>query len=259
MEKQDITAFLEQKESSPGGGQIVGILKSMSDEMQKSIADQKSQEAEAGKGFADLKAAKASEIELASESIESKTKRVGELAVSIVDSKDGADDAKVEGADASKFLSTLDEQCKTKQAEHAAVTKTRAEEVSAISETIAILNDDDALDVFKKAVPAALLQRSTTRKFGFLQGKDMAPVDRLRKAQGIIASAAEFHRSPKLDFLSLSLKSQVKHAAAGAVDFGAILKMVDEMVGVLTAEESDDAKHKDWCTSELSSSADEKT
>jgi len=258
MQKQDITAFLEQKEGySPVGGQIVGILKSMSDEMQKSIADLKTQEEESAKGFTDLKAAKETEIEAASEAIESKTKRVGELAVSTVESADGIEDAEKEAADATKFLATLDEQCKTKEAEFAAVSKTRAEEITAISECISILNDDDALDVFKKAVPSALLQKSVTRKFGFLQGKDMAPTDRLRKATRIIASAAEFHRSSKLDFLSLSMKSKLKHAAKGAVDFTAILKMVDEMVAVLEAEEADDAKHKTWCTAELASSEDE--
>jgi len=175
-EKQDITAFLEQKEGySPVSGQIVGILKSMSDEMEKTIADLKTSESEAAKGFGELKAAKSTEIEAADEAIESKTKRVGELALSIVQDADGVEDAEKEGADAKKMLSTLDEDCKTKQTTYAAVSKTRAEEISAISETIAILNDDDALDVFKKAVPSALLQRSATRKFGFLQGKDMAP------------------------------------------------------------------------------------
>jgi len=257
-EKQDITAFLEQKDTySPVSGQIVGILKSMSDEMEKTIADLKTAEEEAAKGFADLKAAKSTEIEAADEAIESKTKRVGALALEIVQSADGKEDAEKEGADATKMLATLDEDCKKKKETYAAVSKTRAEEVSAISETISILNDDDALDVFKKAVPSALLQRSTTRKFGFLQGKNMAPTDRLRRAADIIASAAEFHRSPKLDFLSLSMKSQLKHTSKGAVDFSAIVKMVDEMVGVLEAEEADDTKHKEWCTAELGASADE--
>merc|ERR1719379_1993051 len=169
VQKQDITSFLEQKEGySPVSGQIVGILKSMSDEMEKTIADLKTQESEAAKGFADLKTAKETEIEAAKEAIEAKTKRVGELAVSTVESADGVEDATKEGDDAKKFLSTLDEQCKTKQAEYAATSKTRAEEVSAISETISILNDDDALDVFKKAVPSALLQRSATGQCLFL-------------------------------------------------------------------------------------------
>merc|ERR550514_1522983 len=124
-------------------------------------------EEEAAKGFAQLKAAKEKEIELASEAIEAKTKRVGELAVSIVQSLDGADDATKEKADADHTLSTLDETCKEKQAAYSARSKTRGEEVSAISEAISILNDDDALDTFKKAGASSLVQLSKGRT-GFL-------------------------------------------------------------------------------------------
>merc|ERR1719316_2459858 len=130
--------------------------------MESSIKSTETAEEEAAKGFAQLKAAKEKEIELASEAIEAKTKRVGELAVSIVQAEDGADDATKEKANADKFLATLSTQCVTKQQEYDARSKMRADEVSAISEAIGILNDDDALDVFKKAVPAALMQRSST-------------------------------------------------------------------------------------------------
>merc|ERR1719420_2747485 len=122
----------------------------MKDEMDKSIKALVSDEEAAVAGYADLKAAKEQEIEVASEAIEAKTKRVGELAVSIVQAEDGADDATKEKANADKFLATLSTQCVTKQQEWDARSKTRADEIAAISEAIGILNDDDALDVFKK-------------------------------------------------------------------------------------------------------------
>merc|ERR550514_1903098 len=180
-------AFLENKVDSdsgyaPASGQIVGILKNMKDEM-----------------------------EIPSEAVEAKTKRVGELAVSIVQAADAVDDATKEKADAEKFLATMTEQCKTKEAEFAAKDKTRAEEVSAISEAINILNDDDALDVFKKAVPSALIQSASStrgaRSFGFLQAHAATP-DRLRRAAGIIESAKQFHRSHKLALLFYTMQSQ---------------------------------------------------
>merc|ERR1719321_2330110 len=161
MEKHDITAFLENKEESgysPVSGQIVGILKNMKDEMEKTMKDTQTTEASAASGFEDLKAAKDKEIEIASEAVESKTKRVGELAVAIVQSADSVEDATTEKADAEKFLATLGTQCKEKAAAYAEREKMRTEEVSAISEAVSILNDDDALDVFKKAVPSALIQ-----------------------------------------------------------------------------------------------------
>jgi len=265
MEKKDVMAFLENKanseSSSPSSGEIVGILKNMKDEMEKTMESMESAEASAAAGYADLKAAKEKEIELASEAIETKTKRVGELAVSIVQAADAAEDATKEKADAEKMLSTLGEQCKTKAAEQAAKDKTRAEEVSAISEAINILNDDDALDVFKKAVPSALIQSASStrgaRSFGFLQAHAATP-DRLRRAAGIIESAKQFHRSHKLALLSYTMQKDLRlmGRSGGAVDFGAITKMIDEMVGVLEAEEADDAKHKTWCMGELASAAD---
>merc|ERR1719183_1223101 len=222
--------------------------------MEKSIAEIKASEQSAVQGFADLKGSKEKEIELASEAIESKTKRAGELAVSVVQAQDGAEDAAKEKADAEKFLSTLGEQCKTKEAEHAERSKVRSEEVAAIGEAINILNDDDALDVFKKAVPSMLLEQSSSpvphsaRKFGFLQSAAASP-DALRRAEGIIATMAEFHRSQRLDLLAFTMKTQLRSvkkaqahgATKGAVDFSAITKMIDEMVGVLTAEEADDS------------------
>merc|ERR1719298_295576 len=122
-----MVAFLEAKDdsSAPGSDQIVGILKSMKDEMESTIKSTTTAEEEAVKGFAELKAAKDKEVELASEAIEAKTKRVGELAVAIVQSVDGADDAAKEKATADKTLATLDSTCKTKTAEFDARSKTR--------------------------------------------------------------------------------------------------------------------------------------
>jgi len=262
MDKKDITAFLENKQVSgysPVSGEIVGILKSMKDEMEKTMKDTETTETSSASGFEDLKAAKDKEIEIASEAIESKTKRVGELAVAIVQSADSVEDATGEKADAEKFLSTLGTQCKEKAAAFSEREKMRTEEVSAISEAISILNDDDALDVFKKAVPAALIQSGgkAYKKVGFLQVHAGAAEAKLLKALGYVSPATEFDRSHKLSFIEYQLKNTLRATAKGAVDFGAILKMIDEMVAVLTKEQSDDATHKAWCTEELTSSTEE--
>merc|ERR1719321_1721016 len=262
MDKHDITAFLENKEESgysPVSGQIVGILKNMKDEMEKTMKDTETTEASSASGFEDLKAAKDKEIEIASEAIESKTKRVGELAVAIVQSADSVEDATTEKADAEKFLATLGTQCKEKAAAYAEREKMRTEEVSAISEAVSILNDDDALDVFQESSPSALIQSSSKayKKVGFLQTHVGAAEAKLLKALAYVSPATEFDRSHKLSFIEYQLKTTLRATAKGAVDFGAILKMIDEMVAVLTKEQSDDATHKAWCTEELTSSTEE--
>merc|ERR1719238_1064166 len=149
-------------------------------------------EGESAKGFADLKASKEAEAAAAAEAIKTKTARSGELAVTVVQTEDDIDDANKEVADNEKFLATLREACPGKEKEWEERQKGRAEEVAAISEAIGILNDDDALDVFKKAVPASLLQPEAeqgVRRYGFLQGSSLlTSAARRQKAQALLAT-----------------------------------------------------------------------
>merc|ERR1719313_1656245 len=141
----------------------------MKDELSRTLASMEKSEASSAKGFADMGATKQKEIAFATESISSKKERSGTLAVEIIQAKDGYEDAGTEQAEAEKMLSTLDESCAAKKKAFAEMTKTRAEEVSAIGQAIAILNDDDALDVFKKS--AALIEVKAVPKGSFLQMK----------------------------------------------------------------------------------------
>merc|ERR1719460_3549020 len=59
-----------------------------------------------------------------------------------------------EAKETQAFIGDLATQCAEKKADWAERQKMRAEEVSAISEAIKVLNDDDALDLFKKTIPS---------------------------------------------------------------------------------------------------------
>jgi hypothetical protein len=251
MDKKALMSFLEQSgDYAPQSGQIVGILKAMEDEMKKDLEDAVAEEEKSVAGFADLKASKEKEIELASEAIETKTARAGELAVDVVTTKDALDDATKEQADTEKFVATLKQQCSTKEAEWAQRCKVRSEEVAAISEAIGILNDDDALDVFKKAIPSALIQNSFLQKAG-------SKTSKLQKVQGLLAAASKF-RSPQLSLLLFSLRSKIRmQQRAGAEKFEEITKMIDDMVTLLGKENGEDEKQKSWCEGEFEKSGDE--
>merc|ERR1719310_2552791 len=164
--------------------QIVGILKAMKDDMEAELKEAIAEEEKAIAGYGDLKASKEKEIEMATEAIETKMARAGELAVSVVQSKDALEDALEEAADTQKFLATLEKDCATKEKEMAERTKMRNMEITAISEAIGILNDDDALDVFKKSLPSSFVQ-----SVGFLQQAN-TKASRARKAQAILAGIA---------------------------------------------------------------------
>merc|ERR1719171_1046406 len=52
------------------------------------------------------------------------------------------------------MISNLKKSCAIKAKEHEADQQARSEEMSAISQAIKILNDDDALEMFKKTLPS---------------------------------------------------------------------------------------------------------
>merc|ERR1719160_713961 len=238
---------------APQSGQIVGILKAMKDDMEAELKEAIASEEKAIAGFADLKASKEKEIEMATEAIETKTGRSGEIAVSVVQTKDSLEDTTDELADVQKLLSQLATECKTKEAEWAETEKIRAEEVKAISEAISILNDDDALDVFKKARPSALIQE----QLGFLQKSD-SPASKAKKAQALIAAVAKKSPSTQLSLLMFTLNSKLKMSSKGkAQGLESVIKMIDEMVVLLGKDQSDDDKSKTFCEDELEKSGDE--
>merc|ERR1719326_2407663 len=254
VDRRDTLAFLEQSSDyAPQSGQIVGILKAMKDEMEASLKEAIADEEKAAAGFADLKASKEKEVEMATEAIESKTARAGELAVSVVQTKDALEDTAAEAADTEKFIAQLESQCATKEKEWAERSKARAMEIEAVSEAIAILNDDDALDVFKKAIPSSLIQ---DRQVGFLQRAD-GKASRAHKAQAILAGVAHKYKSTPLKLLLYTMNSKLKLKSLGGFD--EVMKMIDEMVTLLGKQQKEDDKQKKWCEDELEKATDEET
>merc|ERR1719450_1149608 len=103
--------------------------------------------------FEGLVAAKAKEIAAATAAIEDKTERTGKAAVDIVNAKNVLEDAQEALADDTNYLAGLKKGCKDQAELYDLVKKTRAEELAAIGATVKILNDDDALELFKKSLP----------------------------------------------------------------------------------------------------------
>jgi hypothetical protein len=95
FDRESVVSFLSGTQNSeyvPASGEITGILKEMKDTMSKSLADAESQEADSLKSYEELMAAKTKEVNALTKSIETKTVRVGELAVEIVQMKQDLSD-----------------------------------------------------------------------------------------------------------------------------------------------------------------------
>merc|ERR1719158_2671291 len=98
---------------------------------------------------------KTSEIDAAGKAVETKTARSGEVAVATVQAKADLESTTKAVAEDTDFKANLAKNCATKQKEWDERCKLRAQEVEAISETIEMLNGDDALELFKKTLPSA--------------------------------------------------------------------------------------------------------
>jgi len=241
--REEVMAFLSGKgEYAPQSGQIVGILKQMEDEMAKALEEAEATEAEAIKAYDALMAAKEKEVETLNAQIEAKLTRKGELGVELAGGLNELEDTEVSVKEDEKFLAELETGCATKEKEWAEVCKTRQEELVALAETIKILNDDDALELFKKTLPSASL----------LQVTESEQLVRQR-ALAVITDAAKvrLQSQPQLDLIALALKGKSQ-------GFEKVIGMIDEMVANLKKEQADDEAKKEYCDKEFDTSEDKK-
>jgi len=149
--QEEVFAFLSQSAGYvPQSGEILGILKQMGDTMSESLADGTSTEEDGITTYDGLMAAKKKEVGALTATIESKTGQIGELGVAIVQMKEDLSDTQAALLQDKKFFAELETGCATKASAWEERSKTRAEELVALADTIKVLNDDDALELFKK-------------------------------------------------------------------------------------------------------------
>merc|ERR1719453_81544 len=120
----------------------------------------------------------------------------------------------------------------------------RSEELLALADTIKILNDDDALEMFKKTLPGASaslmqvgvsVQAMKDRALALLQGvKDSKKSDRQH-----------------LDYIMLAIRGKSQ-------GFEKVIKLIDEMVALLKQEQLDDEHKKEYCEMQFDAMDDKK-
>merc|ERR1719454_2105274 len=123
--------------------------------MEADFAEAKAAEEQAIKIYKAMMIAKKKEVAALQKSIEEKLQRVADLKVQIAEMQNDLGDTTEALAEDKKFLADLSKNCAQKKKEWEERVKTRALELAALADTIKILNDDDALELFKKTLPSA--------------------------------------------------------------------------------------------------------
>jgi len=207
----------------------------MGDEMEKSLGDITTTEESSKKTYDELVAAKSAEIQASTDAIEKKLQRHGELSVEIVNMEDDLDDTtKALEAD-KKFLADLESNCATKKQEYDEVKKTRADELVALADTIKILNDDDALELFKKALPSSSLLQTRLSSV---------------EARTSAIRALSLNHGARVDLVALVLRSK-------SGNFDKVVKMIEDMLILLGKEQSGDDDKKSSCATNFDKTEDE--
>jgi chromosome segregation ATPase len=249
-DREIVTNFLaeasnsDDQESESDPAEITGILDQMLENMIKEKSELITSEDAAVKSFESLKKAKDSQISTLQKDIETKTARMGKVSVQIVEDKQKLDEAEKALEDNTKMEANLSKQCKDRSDEFDAASTTRQQELDAIGDTMKLLNNDLAENLFKKSLPAgaaaSFLQLEASPKQ--LKGEALKALESSLPADG---------RDARVNFVALALKSK-------KTSFSKVLEMVDGMVTLLNKEQQDDESKKSYCQDEIDKTDDEK-
>jgi len=251
-DRDDIMSFLtatQESDYSPQSGEILGILKQMGDEEYDEQQKMVKAEEESLRNYEEVMKAKKEQVAVLSKSIELKLARVADIGVAVEVAKNDLEDTRTKLADNEAFLKDLKKNCKTNAGIHEKEAALRQEEIAAIGETIKILNDDDALELFKKTLPSA----SAASAASFLQIQ-VTEGDMQQDAQAVLADAKENARPrerARLSFITQALRGK-------KVGFDKVIGFIDKLRTTLKNEQNDDDEKKGYCEKKFDESEDQK-
>jgi len=128
--RDDVLAFLSGGSDSkyvPQSGEIVGILKTIHDEMTASFTEATADEKAAIENFEALMAAKKKEVATLQKQIETEMTRIGDLSVKTAAQENDLEDTRETLAEDRKFKRELETSCDTKTGDWELIKKTRSE------------------------------------------------------------------------------------------------------------------------------------
>jgi len=152
-------------DSSPASSEILGIMEQMKESMQAALDKATEREKDAKAEFETMMAAKTAELQTTTSAITTKVERVSTTNVDMENMKADLDDTSSTLEGNSKFLADLQKNCKQKELDYEVTQRSKAEEITAITDTLKILADGETYQVLKSSlplpVPDAFLQVSS--------------------------------------------------------------------------------------------------
>jgi len=235
---------------------IFGILETMAEEFEKNLSTAQKDELKAKEDYEALAAAKEESITVGKEKLDAMQAEDAGNAKALSDAKEDLElTRKTRTADV-KFLRNLRVTCQNLDKEWELRSKTRSEEILAVSEALAIITEDDNREMLNKAQGFFQISASTE------EGAEM----RMRRANAAsslrnAASSPDFNAD---DLLAAWNNRKHVSSVAGpraalstlavtvSLDgFEKVKAAMDKMTADLKAEQEEEVKFKAYCTKEF--------
>mmetsp|Transcript_81158 Transcript_81158/g.262281 ORF Transcript_81158/g.262281 Transcript_81158/m.262281 type:complete len:762 (+) Transcript_81158:68-2353(+) len=211
-------------------GEIFGVLKQLEEEMQGDLSEEQKIEQARGAAFAELRAAKTTQIKEAEKMEEQKEDELANTNNALAEAKeDLGEEQKVLGED-QQFVMNLHEMCAKDDSDFEGRKQSRLQEMQAVAETIEILMGDEARDAM-----------SGTYK-SFVQLASSRESSRRHQAAELLRQVAKKSHNPALLMLATSAELDA---------FTKVKAAIDDMVVMLKKQQEDEVKKNDWCKAEV--------
>jgi len=206
------------------GGAIVGVLTQMRDQMTADLAECE-QDLQTAQNGADNVIAKLTEAIAADKAeYESKVQKHGQVETGVANAKVELNGAEEKLKAAQEFLAQVEEKKRVTQEDYEKRTKARAEEVAAITDTVGILNNDEAFAARQDTYNNFFLQLRSVRK-------TVSPRDR---AANLLSRAG-------MSFLATAVKDG---------EFEEVFKAFDELKAELETKQKTEEQDRDACVAD---------
>jgi hypothetical protein len=227
--RRGLRSSLPFKSYAPQSGQVIGLLKQMKDSFGEDIPQIQSAEQSKVKAFSQMKAAKESELQELGEAVEAHTQEYVANKEALADAKYDVKDTKASLDADQRFMLEIIEKCTNAEHEYPQRAKLRQDEITAVSEAVAILSTDAVRDGQQTA-------------FGFLQLESHSGAVLVRRARAVAVLEKAAQQAPVLALILAQARSD---------PFPKVIAAIDKLVQKLDVQQADEVKERDFCIDEL--------
>jgi len=227
--RNEVSSLLQA--ANPATGEIDGIMETIEEDVQANLNDIREKEKEGKISYEELMKNKRKEIDAGKISIASKKEQKTAADEERVHLKQDVADAKETMAADLAFGKEVKDKCFTKEKDWEVRSRTRSDEMLAVSQAMAVLDSDDAHENLGKTlsfiqVSSVSTQEQSRREMAW---KTLVDMGRKKQDQRLVTLSME----AKLD------------------GFGRVKEKINLMVDALKKEGENEAKKKEYCLKEL--------